>query len=227
MPKKLAGSKVSPDNLPPSATTAPPIKLDISIVMWEKDKAMHRIHKDLYQGKAFNPGVAGNARFSPIKDSEGNSIPTLYGGDTFACAAMESVFHDVPFAAGAKIYDKHKLDGQLYSVLAPTVDLRLVDLSSIALRKLGVQRKDLIDTEKDRYPETRLWAEAIHSQDEKLQGLCWVSRQDDQSRAVVLFGDRIDLAVLVQKGISRNLTTDIPLYNDLLDLAYQIGVDIV
>lgn len=30
----------------------------------------------------------------------GASIPTLYGGTTFDCAAMETVFHDVPIAPG-------------------------------------------------------------------------------------------------------------------------------
>jgi hypothetical protein len=40
-------------------------------------------------------------------------------------------------------------------------DQRRLDLSSVPLRKLGVTRKQLIDTEKDQYPATRKWAEAI------------------------------------------------------------------
>jgi hypothetical protein len=39
--------------------------------------------------------MKGNARFSPIKDSDGASIPTLYGGTSFDCAVMETLFHDV------------------------------------------------------------------------------------------------------------------------------------
>jgi hypothetical protein len=211
---------------PAAVTPSPTAALDVTIVNWKKDEPIHRVHLDLYKGNQFNPGK-GNARFSPIKDAKGNSIPTLYGGNTFDCAAMESVFHDVPFAPGTKIYDKHKLDGQNYSVLASTADLSLADLSSKALRRLGIKRNELIDTEKDRYPDTRLWAEAIHTQYPDVQGLSWVSRQDDQSRAIVLFGDRIDPALLVQKNATRSLMGDASLYNKLLDLASQIGVDIV
>ncbi len=69
---------------------------------------------------------------------------------------METVFHDVPFAPGFKSFDKRKLVGQIHSVLLPAMDLVLADLSNVSLRKLGVPRAQLIDTEKDRYPETRM-----------------------------------------------------------------------
>jgi hypothetical protein len=38
--------------------------------------------------------------------------------------------------------------GQVYTQLAPGHDLTLADLSSVALRGLGVQRSQVIDTEK-------------------------------------------------------------------------------
>lgn len=95
---------------------------------------------------------------------------------------MEIVFHDVPFAVGFKTYDKAKLIGQIASRVIPRRDLSLADLSSTALRKLGVERSQLIDAEKDRYPQTRIWAEAIHAQCPDVDGLCWVSRQDDRAR---------------------------------------------
>jgi hypothetical protein len=97
------------------------------------------------------------------KASDGSSIPTLYGGTTFDCAAMETIFHDVPFAPGLKTFDKQKLADQVYSQVTPKRTLSLADLSTKALRKLGVQRNELIDTEKDVYPSTRKWAEAIHA----------------------------------------------------------------
>ena len=67
---------------------------------WAKDRVIHRIHEEHDAGDVFNPGLRGNARFSPIKDSTATAIPTLYGGDSFECAAMETVFHDVPYTAG-------------------------------------------------------------------------------------------------------------------------------
>ena len=101
---------------------------------------------------------------------------------------------------GFKTYDKAKLNGQLHSQVRPGADLLLADLGSKALRKLGVERKRLIDTEKDQYPITRLWAEAIHGECPDVQGMCWTSRQDDSARAMVSFGDRVDPGLLRQAG---------------------------
>lgn len=105
-------------------------------------------------------------------------------------------------------------------------DLTLADLSNIALRRLGVQRKQLIDTEKDLYPATRRWAEAIHTQHPLIQGLSWISRQDDSARAVMLFGDRLPKGTLQQIASSRILLEDDQIYAELLSLAGRIGVDI-
>ncbi|WP_349437973.1 RES family NAD+ phosphorylase [Pararhizobium sp. A13] len=208
---------------------APPNDLpkSVKIMIWPKGQIIHRIHLNLYRGVQFNPGVRGNARFSPIRDAMGASVPTLYGGTTFDCAAMETVFHDVPFAAGLKTYDRQKLTGQVYSQVAPQRDFALADLSSTALRKLGIQRNQLIDTEKDRYPDTRAWAEAIHTQCPDIEGLCWISRQDDRAQALVLFGDRVSAKDLVPRGDSIDVVSDLDAYSSLLGLADRIGVNIV
>lgn len=205
----------------------PPPTLHITTTRWPKGLTIHRVHHLDYGAVQFNPGPRGNARFSPIADAGGTPIPTLYGGSTFACAAMESVFHDVPFAAGFKSWDKGKLAGQGHSQFSAGRDLLLADLGSKALRKLGVPRNSLIDTEKDQYPITRQWAVAIHAQFPAVQGLCWISRQDDSALAVVLFGDRIADGVLRPGAPTRSLLGDPVAYGELLALAEQIGVDIV
>lgn len=188
---------------------------------------MHRVHLECYRPAEFNPGEAGNARFSPILAADRARIPTIYGGTSFDCAAMETVFHDVPFVPGLKTFDRQKLIGQRYSILAPGRDLLLADLSATALRKLGIQRNQLIDTEKDQYPRTRPWAEAIHAQCPTLDGLYWVSRQDDRAQAVMLFGDRVAEADLLVTAAQRDLLVDRDLYADLLALADRIGLLIV
>ncbi|MBE2321381.1 RES family NAD+ phosphorylase, partial [Solirubrobacter sp. CPCC 204708] len=167
---------------------------------------LHRVHQSQYQADQFNPGVRGNARFSPIQDDQGQAIPTLYAGTTLPCALMETVFHDVPHTPGFKSFDKAKLAGQVHSTVRVEADLQLIDLSSVALRKLGVTRKQLIDTEKDQYSATRKWAVALHRQCPQAQGLSWVSRQDDSARAVVLFGDRIAEGALQDGGGTHSLT---------------------
>lgn len=205
----------------------PPATLHITRHIWKAGKRLHRVHLERYAAEAFNPGLKGDARFSPILDAAGTAIPTVYGGDTFECAAMETVFHDVPFAPGFKSFDKRKLTGQLHSVLLPRVDLTLADLRNVPLRKLGVERKRLIDTEKDTYPQTRKWAVAIHHQHADVQGLCWTSRQDDRALAAVLFGDRIAAGSLAWQSPSRSLFDEGAAYDELLGLAEVIGVCVV
>lgn len=209
------------------AVPDPPAVLHITPAKWRIGAALHRVHLDAYAPEAFNPGIKGNARFSPIVNSAGKPVPTLYGGSSFTCAAMEAVFHDVPFAPGLKSFAKHKLDGQSHSVLDTRAALTLADLRDVPLRKLGVERKQLIDTEKDTYGQTRKWAAAIHTQHAHIQGLCWTSRQDDSAMAVMLFGDRIGAGVLTRRGSSRALLDDGPAYMELLTLADMIGVRVV
>jgi hypothetical protein len=204
-----------------------PTTVAVSTMKWLQDTIIHRVHQDKYAGDQFNPGLKGNARFSPIKNAVGKPIPTLYGGSAFECAAMETVFHDVPFAPGLKTLDKTKLAGQVHSQVKPGADLVLADFRNKALRKLGVARSQIIDTEKDQYPMTRQWAEAIHTQCPDVQGICWTSRQDDSAQALIVFGDRLKKGVLQQVGASRNLVSDSKAYGEVLVLAEQIGVDIV
>ena len=200
----------------------------VTVMTWRRDTLIHRVHRDDYAGDAFNPGSRGNARFSPIRDVHGRSIPTLYGGTTFDCAAMETMFHDIPFTVGLKTFDRAlKLTGQVYTQLAPQRDLNLADLSTIALRKLGITRNQLIDTEKDIYPQTRAWAEAIHRACPKLDGLSWVSRQDDRARALILFGDRMRTADLHCHGEARSIRSDLAIHHELLRLADRIGVKMI
>lgn len=220
MDDKLAGA-------PSSATLEPAGDLHASFTELVEGTVLHRVHQSRYQADQFNPGVRGNARFSPIQDDQGRAIPTLYAGTTLPCALMETVFHDVPHTAGFKSFDKAKLAGQVHSTVRVAADLQLIDLSSVALRKLGVTRKQLIDTEKDQYPATRKWAMTLHHQCQQAQGLSWVSRQDDSARAVVLFGDRIADGALQVEGESRGLTDDPGTYDAVLDLADRIGVSII
>lgn len=210
-----------------TATPAPPAKLHVTLTELPQGQVLHRVHQNQYRADQFNPGVRGNARFSPIQDGRGQPIPTLYGGTTVECALMETVFHDVPHTAGFKSFDKSKLAGQVHSTVEVKQPLQVVDLASVPLRKLGITRKQLIDTEKDQYPVTRPWAEAIHRQCPEAQGLSWVSRQDDSARAVVLFGDRIPDGALRSQGASRSLVDDGNAYDAVLDLAERIGVHIV
>jgi hypothetical protein len=220
-------SDVASGGEPSPATPEPPGNLQVSFTELAGDTVLHRVHQSQYRADQFNPGVRGDARFSPIQNDQGRPIPTLYAGTNLPCALMETVFHDVPHTAGFKSFDKAKLAGQVHSTVQVKAPLQLVDLASVPLRKLSVTRKQLIDTEKDQYPRTRKWAMAIHGQCPTAQGLSWVSRQDDSARAVMLFGDRISEGALRAGGESRSLIDDAGTYDAVLDLAERIGVSII
>lgn len=232
-PRTRKNAPVAPAPAPagaiPSRTIAsPPDNLDALVkrTSWPASQTIHRIHPDEYAPDAFHPGPGGNARFSPIRDAAGDAIPTIYGGTTLECAAMETVFHDVPHGPGLKSVAKRKLRKHHYSRLQPAADLTLADLGSIALRKIGIPRVDLIDSNKDIYPQTRAWAEAIHAQCPDVQGLGWVSRQDDSARALILFEDRLppDLFSSVEAPV--DIVADAETFTALIELADLIGVKI-
>lgn len=95
-----------------ASTPEPAATLHVTLTVLAKGNVLYRVHQDIYQPDQFNPGVHGNARFSPIQDDQGRAIPTLYGGTTVDCALMETVFHDVPHTAGFKSFDKASWQGR-------------------------------------------------------------------------------------------------------------------
>jgi hypothetical protein len=156
-------------------------------------------------------------------------IPTLYAGTTLDCALLETVFHDVPYAAGPKMHSKAKhVAGRSHSSLRFRRDLTLVDLPTISLRRLGISRPELIDADASRYDESRAWALALHEQYPAAPGLKWISRQDDAAAALVLFGDRVDgSAFEVLDGPIPWLPPDSSACYPVLDLATRFEVYLV
>lgn len=209
-------------------TFLPPAdELDATIVLWGKGQEFYRVHDAIYKGNEFNPSRKGSARFSPIRDSDGRIIPTLYAGTSLDCALMETIFHDVPFIAGFKPISIKKMAGKVHTVFTPNSDLKLIDLGTIALRRLGVDHAHLIDTTKWHYPETRKWAERFYAQHGDVQGLRWTSRQDDSSQAVMLFGTRASSRDLAVSGPSTPLLVGDLTSAPVIDLAMRLGVTLV
>ena len=134
--------------------------------------------------------------------------------------------HDVPFHAGFKVLLKAShVDGQVSSAIRAPRPLRLVDLTSIALKKLGVRRGDLIDTEASEYPITRYWAARFYSDHPDAEGLLWTSRQDDRAQAVVLFEPRLKgLSFILVSGPESLLLADGSARPEVLDLADRLDV---
>lgn len=217
----------------PTTSTTPGIKTNIRVPKHSSELTMmtlssgtilHRVHLRKYSATTLNPGTIGNARFSPITNKNGHPIPTIYAGSSMDCALMETVFHDVPHSPGFNSFDEQKLANHVHSKLKLKRTVSLIDLSSLALRRLGLKRNQLIDTEKDVYPATRAWACAVHRICEYAQGLFWVSRQDDTARAMMLFGDRLSKQTLEQVDFSHSLLGDYGTYAKVFDLAERISL---
>ncbi len=206
----------------------PPVgPLDATLIRWRKGKRFHHVHHERFRPNEFNPSVKGNSRFNPIFDKTGSVIPTWYAGITKDCALMETVFHDVPYLPGEKTLWKDVLLGMMCSQLVTSDGLLLVDLGTISLRKLGIERAHLIDTSKAYYADSRVWAETLYVQFPKAQGLKWRSRQDDSAEAVILFGTRVEPGSLEVTNGPYPILANGQIDADTIALARRIGLRII
>lgn len=165
--------------------------LDPLISVWPAGQPIFRIHNWRYPASAFNPGL-GRGRFHPFRDSSGQVVPTLYGADSLDGALSETVFRAVPVSGPGRRVLVHQLVHLRLSILTPRRSLHLAALYGFGLGRLGLERRDLIDTEASLYDDTVPWAAALHAAPQTVDGIEWVSRQHDASRALLLFGDRVD-----------------------------------
>ena len=174
----------------------PAAALDPATTTWRVGRRLYRVH-DASPANAFNPGY-GRGRFHPVHDGRGRPIPTLYAADAIDGALSESVFRGVG-ASGGRIH-RADLEPLRFSRLVLDADLRFVDLTGLALRRLGLTRGQLIEAPEWLYRSTARWAEALHEAESTAHGLLWVSRQCDTAKAVVLFGDRVEASWLRADG---------------------------
>lgn len=139
----------------------------------------------------FNP-TESSARFRPIRTSAGEVVPTMYGAVDETTALLESVLR---WPAGSpiptRIY-RVEIEDLEIATLLPMRDLSLVQLHGTGLRALGLDRAEVIDTPESRYPATAELAQVLHDDPSQPDGLIWTSRQNDSSRALMLFGDRVN-----------------------------------
>jgi hypothetical protein len=177
----------------------PPQELHYNVETWAAGRPLYRVHGRRLGAVEFNPCLGRGGRFHPFADAAGACVPTLYGASSVEGVIAETVFHDLPFAAGQVVYEV-ELEERVLSKVIPARDLRLVLLAGAGLRKLGVARRDLIESPAALFPLTRRWAAALHRAAPETDGLVWVSRADDRARAAVLFGDRVGGADLAPEG---------------------------
>ncbi|HSF26047.1 MAG TPA: RES family NAD+ phosphorylase [Actinomycetes bacterium] len=178
----------------PSAprTAAALAGLDPLIARWPTGAAFFHCYDLAWGPRDFFAGDPAHlGRFHPFRPAGAQApVPVLYGASDDLGALSETVFHDVP-VRGTKHVPRAKLTRRALVELAPTRDLTLIDLTSDGLSRLGLARLELIESDARSYADTAQWARALHAHPAHVDGLTWVSRQHDTSRALVLFGDRV------------------------------------
>lgn len=210
---------------------APAGALDPLIDVWPKGRPIHVIHDTAFAPHSFNPGVDAQGRprkptrFAPIVDTDGRTVPYLYGGQSLACAIFETVFHDVPIDAEDKYVDLDTFAQRGHGLLMPTRDLHLADLTTDGLHRLKVPKLELTASAARAYPQTGQWAQALHQQCPQLDGLVWMSRQRDRDLALVLFGDRAGDA-LTGERIGGPLARNAELREQILIVALRAGIEV-
>lgn len=161
----------------------PPRPIDPVTATWTAP--LYRVHGNRRRPGEFNPGVGPPTRWAFFGDP---LVPVLYAAQSPEAAVAETLLHDVPLVGG-RLFPESYLD-RVMSRIEPRRPLTLARLAAGGLRRIGVRQGELTDTEADRYRETVAWAEAIW-RDTPCDGIEWVSRHWNTSRAVVLFGDRV------------------------------------
>lgn len=174
-----------------------PAYLDPLVIEVAAGTPLVRIHSIARSADAFNPGLGARSRFAPLQLADGTAIPTLYAATTVAGALSESVFHDVPYRGRGKRILAGRLTGLALSTLIVVEPIRLAMLAGLGLRRLGVRRRDMIESGPGSYGQTAAWALSLYGCPAASAGLLWTSRQDDTASAVLLFGDRVTESTLL------------------------------
>jgi len=157
-----------------------------NVVPWPAGETLWRVSTDP-TGLAFSTWTGRLNRFSPLYRPDGSVVPAWYGGTTEAGALFESVFHDIRPRDIAPRVLPNAYANRLLVPLETARDLELVDLTSLGLHAIGLDRKRLIETTSSRYPWTIGIAERLRAGAQATDGFAWVSRAHDTSGAVVLY----------------------------------------
>jgi hypothetical protein len=175
----------------------PPAGLDPQIECWEAGRVIVRCHGPKYHERQFND-TTKLARFRPIVQS-GAVVPTIYGAGDFPGAVSETVFHEAPVRGPHRRILRSEIDRWVWCEVAPTRDLNLVALHGTGLGRVQVTHGELIECDASDYADTLPWSLALHDAASAPDGLCWRSRQHNDSLALILFGSRVaedDLVVV-------------------------------
>jgi hypothetical protein len=207
----------------PSREPPPILPAEPEIRVWPAGQRLHRVFTHSRGPTDFNPRK-GEGRFHPIWDpATGAPIATLYAASTLDAAFAESIFRNVPVRGPATI---RSVRAELLATLSvcelvPRRDLRLAALLGSRLRRLQLERSEIVDS--PRYESTARYAEALFASAPRPDGIAWTSRLDDSATAIVLFGGRVAAADLSVAATSLPLASG-PGYELVLQAANRCDI---
>ena len=161
----------------------PPVPFEPTTATLPGDHLLYRVLSADRTATDFNPGLGARTRFGFFGNP---TVPIMYAADTEDAAIAETLLHDIPAAGGLLPYDQYA--DKVLVRLKVTQRLRVGVLHGTALRRLKVTAAELTSSPASSYDTTVRWAEAAH--DAGLDGLVWMSRQCNDTKAYVFFGDR-------------------------------------
>ena len=164
----------------------PPRSFEPSVETWSADQPLYRVHPVAHPGNELY-ATARPARFRPLRTTDGEIVPMLYGAASEQAGIAESVLHDLA-PRGPRVVAFESLVPTALSCLIPQRDLHLAMLHSTGLDRLRLRNTSLIDTLPSRYPVAVPWGQALDEHRLHLDGIVWMSRGYNSIRACVLFG---------------------------------------
>lgn len=201
------------------STPAPPEPFDAATETLPAGHRLYRVHSNRRTVTEFNPGYGSRTRFAFFGDP---IVPVLYAADTDDAALAESLLHDIPAAGGLLPYPSYA--DAVMGKLELTRALRLASLRGLGLRRLGVEARQVTDTDASEYASTVVWSRAAHTAG--FDGIAWTSRQCNDARAVLLFGDRCDGALRQDPTFGRIFQSG-PGLDWIIDICSPLHIDVL
>ena len=164
----------------------PPDPFDPAIATLLAGRLLYRVLSATRTATDFNPGFGSRTRFGFFGNPGKPIVPIMYAADSEDAAIAETLLHDIPAEGGLLPYDQYAT--KVLVRLKVTQRVRVAVLHGTGLRRLKVTADELTSSPASSYDSTVRWAEAAHNAG--LDGLVWMSRQCNDTKAYVFFGDR-------------------------------------
>ncbi len=203
----------------------------VQTVAWPSEADVWRVYVGSRPADAFNPSAVANARFSPLRPPPGvGALPVLYGAARLQTAFMEVLLRDAPLPSHGYILSidrsrEVRRVARLRVAAKSSKPLLLADFTALGLRALGLSRAQVVESGPGDYASTQRLAQWLLKARPEIDGIRWMSRQDDQGMAVVFF-ERTAGRIKLSSEEENSPFTSGPHLETLLDTLKQIGASV-